>query len=139
VPAACPHTYKSDEENLAALLDGEIDLLVAPLYSGLDAIQRNPDLKLVYRPKLFTAFFGFDEGSAELRTSNVKGRNPLKDKRVRQAVAHAIDMEPALRPVMGELFFPERRGRCCGRIQRCPTSSDCGPSPSGRAARTPRV
>jgi ABC-type transport system substrate-binding protein len=23
------HTYKSDEENLAALLDGEIDLLVA--------------------------------------------------------------------------------------------------------------
>jgi peptide/nickel transport system substrate-binding protein len=100
------HTYKSDEENLAALLDGEIDLLVAPLYSGLAAIRRDPDLKLVYRPKLFTAFFGFDQGSAELRTSKVKGRNPFKDRRVRQAVAHAIDMEPALRPVMGELFFP---------------------------------
>jgi peptide/nickel transport system substrate-binding protein len=100
------HTYKSDEENLAALLDGEIDLLVAPLYAGLDSIQRHPDLKLVYRPKLFTAFFGFDQGSAELRTANVKGRNPFKDKRVRQAIAHAIDMEPALRPVMGELFFP---------------------------------
>jgi peptide/nickel transport system substrate-binding protein len=100
------HTYKSYEENLAALLDGEIDLLVGPLYSGLDAIQRNPDLKLMYRPKLFTVFFGFDQGSAELRTSNVKGRNPFKDQRVRQAIAHAIDMEPALRPVMGEFFFP---------------------------------
>lgn len=100
------HTYKSDEENLAALLGGEIDLLVAPLYSGLDAIQRNPDLKLMYRPKLFTVFFGFDQGSMELRSSNVKRRNPFKDKRVRQAIAHAIDMEPALRPVMGELFFP---------------------------------
>jgi peptide/nickel transport system substrate-binding protein len=100
------HTYKSDKENLAALLDGELDLVIAPLYSGLDEIQRNPDLKLVYRPKLFAAFFGFDQHSAELRTANVKGRNPFKDKRVRQAVAHAIDMEPALRPVMGELFFP---------------------------------
>jgi peptide/nickel transport system substrate-binding protein len=100
------HTYQSDEENLAALLDGEIDLLVAPLYSGLDAIQRNPDLKLVYRPKLHAAFFGFDQGSAELRTSNVKGRNPFKDKRVREAIPHAIDLEAALRPLMGELFFP---------------------------------
>jgi peptide/nickel transport system substrate-binding protein len=36
----------------------------------------------------------------------VKGRNPFKDKRVRQAMAHAIDMESILRPVMGELFFP---------------------------------
>jgi peptide/nickel transport system substrate-binding protein len=100
------HTYKSDEENLAALLDGEIDLLIAPLYSGLDAIQRHPDLKLAYRPKLYTAFFGFDQGSTELRTANVKGRNPFKDKRVRLAMAHAIDMEPVLRPVMGDLFFP---------------------------------
>jgi peptide/nickel transport system substrate-binding protein len=100
------HTYVSDEENLAALLDGEIDLLVAPVYSGLDAIRRDPNLKLAYRPKLFTVFFGFDQRSAELRTSNVKGRNPFKDRRVRQAMAHAIDMEPALRPVMGELFFP---------------------------------
>jgi peptide/nickel transport system substrate-binding protein len=100
------HTYKSDAENVAALLDGEIDLLVAPEYSEVDAIQRGPDLKLVYRPKLFTVFFGFDQRSAELRTANVEGRNPFKDERVRQAIAHAIDMEPALRPVMGELFFP---------------------------------
>jgi peptide/nickel transport system substrate-binding protein len=100
------HTWMSDEDNLAALLDGQIDMLHSPLYSGLEAIQRNRDLKLAYRPKLQTFFFGFDQGSAELRSSNIKGRNPFKDKRVRQAVAHAIDMTAALRRLMGELFLP---------------------------------
>jgi peptide/nickel transport system substrate-binding protein len=100
------HTWRNDEENLAALLDGQIDLLHAPLYSGLDAIDRDRDLKLVYRPKLQTFFFGLDQGSAELRSSDIKGRNPFEDKRVRQAVAHAIDMGRALRPLMRELFIP---------------------------------
>jgi peptide/nickel transport system substrate-binding protein len=100
------HTYKSDEENLAALLDGEIDLLQQPIYSGLAQIRRNPNLQLVHRPKLFTAFFGFDQASQELRTSNIKGKNPFKDKRIRQAMAHAIEFESVLRPLMGELFLP---------------------------------
>jgi peptide/nickel transport system substrate-binding protein len=100
------HTYKSDEENLAALLDGEIDLLQGALYSGLGKIQQSSHLKLVHRPKLFTAFFGFDQVSRELRTSNIKGKNPFKDKRVRQAIAQAMEFGPVLRPLMGELFLP---------------------------------
>ena len=88
------------------MLDGKTDLLEAPPYSGLDQIRQSPNLKLVYRPKLYTAFFGLDQGSAELRTSNIKGRNPFKDKRVREAMARAIDMETALRPLMGEFFIP---------------------------------
>jgi peptide/nickel transport system substrate-binding protein len=97
---------EGDAEKLTALLEGEIDLLEAPPYSGLDQIRQNPDLKLVYRPKLYTAFFGFDQVRQELRTSNVKGRNPFKDERVREAMAHAIDMETALQPLMGEFFIP---------------------------------
>jgi peptide/nickel transport system substrate-binding protein len=97
---------EGDAEKLTALLEGKIDLLQGPPYSGLDQIRQNPDLKLVYRPKLYTAFFGLDQGRAELRTSSVKGRNPFKDKRVREAMAHAIDVETALRPLMGELFIP---------------------------------
>jgi peptide/nickel transport system substrate-binding protein len=100
------HSWSSDEDNLAALLDGEIHVLQAPPFSGLNAIHRNPDLKLVYRPKLQTFFFGFDQGSGELRSSNIKGKNPFQDKRVRQAVAHAINMETVLRRLMGELFIP---------------------------------
>jgi peptide/nickel transport system substrate-binding protein len=60
----------------------------------------------VHRPKLFTAFFGFDQASEELRTSNIKDKNPFKDKRVRRAMAQAMEFESVLRPLMGELFLP---------------------------------
>jgi peptide/nickel transport system substrate-binding protein len=100
------HTWRTDEANLAALLDGEIDVLNGPLYSGLDAIHRNSDLKLVYRPKLYTAFFGLDQGSTQLRTSSIKGKNPFRDRRVREAMAYGMNVETGLRPLMGELFIP---------------------------------
>jgi len=100
------HVRKVDPENVAALLGGEIDLLQIPPYWALEQIRGNPDLKLAYRTKLHTMFFGLDVGSTELRSSNIKGRNPFSDKRVRQAMAHAIDIEPILRDLMGELFIP---------------------------------
>jgi peptide/nickel transport system substrate-binding protein len=100
------HVYSSDEKNVAALLDGEIDLLQGPSYSELDRIRKTPDLKIVFRPKFHTAFFGLDQASPELRTSNVKGKNPFQDRRVREAMAHALDMKSALNKLMGELFIP---------------------------------
>jgi peptide/nickel transport system substrate-binding protein len=100
------HIWKHDPENVAALLAGEIDLLQEVPYWSLDQIRRTPGLKLAYRTKLLTMYFGLDQGSGELRSSNVKGRNPFKDKQVRQAMAYAIDIEPILRPLMGELFIP---------------------------------
>jgi peptide/nickel transport system substrate-binding protein len=100
------HTWNDDAANLAALLKGEIDLLQNPLYSGIEQIRKSPDLRLAHRPKLFTAFFGVDLGSAELRTSNIKGKNPFQDRRVREAMAYASNAETMLRPLMGELFIP---------------------------------
>jgi peptide/nickel transport system substrate-binding protein len=100
------HVAKADPENVAALLDGEIDLLQTVPYWALPQIRSNPNLKLAYRTKLHTLFFGLDLGSPELRSSNIKGRNPFQDKRVRQAMAHAMDLEPVLTPLMGELFIP---------------------------------
>jgi peptide/nickel transport system substrate-binding protein len=100
------HIWKDDPENVAALLAGEIDLLQIPPYWALDQIRRTPGLKLESRTKLTTVFFGLDQGSAELRSSDIKGRNPFKDKRVRQAMAQAIDIEPILRDLMGEFFIP---------------------------------
>ena len=100
------HIWKDDPENVAGLLEGEIDLLQTPPYWALDQIRRTPGLKIVYTTKLLTNFLGIDQGSAELRSSNIKGRNPFKDKRVRQAMAHAIDFQPILHDLMGELFIP---------------------------------
>jgi peptide/nickel transport system substrate-binding protein len=100
------HVAKADPDNVAALLDGELDLLQTVPYWALERIRSDPDLKLAYRAKLHTMFFGLDLGSPELRSSNVKGRNPFKDRRVRQAMAHAMDIAPVLTPLMGELFIP---------------------------------
>jgi peptide/nickel transport system substrate-binding protein len=97
---------EGDAANVAALLEGEIDLLQTPPYQATDQIRRTPGLKVTYTTKLQTMFFGLDQGSAELRSSNIKGRNPFKDKRVRQAMARAIDYEPILQNLMGELFIP---------------------------------
>jgi peptide/nickel transport system substrate-binding protein len=93
-----------DTENVTALVDGQIDLLQGPPYSAIDQIRRSPDLKVAYRTKLHTLYFGLDQGSAELRSSDIKGRNPFKDGRVRQAMAHAIDLKPVLHDLMGEQF-----------------------------------
>ncbi len=44
----------------------------------IDQIRGTPGLKLAYRTKLLTMFFGLDQGSAELRSSNIKGQEPVQ-------------------------------------------------------------
>ena len=44
-------------------------------------------------PQNRTIFFGMDQGSDELNSSNIKGKNPFADKRVRLAMYHALDMD----------------------------------------------
>ncbi len=80
---------------VAALLSGEIDMIYAVPPQDMDRIANTPGLKLVTGPELRTIFLGMDQWRDELLRSNVKGKNPLKDARVRQAFALAID-EPAI-------------------------------------------
>ena len=51
-------------------------------------------------PELRVIFLGMDQKRDELLFSNVKGKNPFKDKRVRQAFYQAIDIEGIKRTVM---------------------------------------
>jgi peptide/nickel transport system substrate-binding protein len=51
-------------------------------------------------PELRTIFLGMDQKRDELLYSSVKGKNPFKDKRVRQAFYQAIDIEGIKRIVM---------------------------------------
>jgi peptide/nickel transport system substrate-binding protein len=53
-----------------------------------------------------TIFLAPDVGSAELKYSNVKGKNPFADKRVRQALSMAIDREAIKRSTMRGLSIP---------------------------------
>ena len=47
-----------------------------------------------------TIFIGMDQFRDELQYSDVKGKNPFKDVRVRQALYHAIDIEAIKKAVM---------------------------------------
>lgn len=84
---------KSDATRMAALLSGEIDFVLDPPLQDLDRLKRNGNIKVVEGPENRVLFLVFDQFSDELKYSNVKGKNPFKDLRVRQALYHAIDVD----------------------------------------------
>ena len=61
---------------------------------------------VVQGPELRTLFLGMDQSRDELLYSDVKGKNPFKDIRVRKAVYQAIDVEAIKRSVMRGVSWP---------------------------------
>jgi peptide/nickel transport system substrate-binding protein len=80
---------------VAALLSGEVDMIYTVPPQDIARIKQTEGLKILQTPELRTIYLGFDQSRDELPSSDVKGKNPFKDVRVRQAVALAID-EPAI-------------------------------------------
>jgi len=85
---------------VAALLSGEIDMVYAVPPQDTDRIRSTKGYKVIQGPELRTIFLGFDQIRPELLESNVKGKNPYKDKRVREAFYHAIDEQAIKTKVM---------------------------------------
>ncbi len=83
----------NDATRVAALISGEIDLMDPLPLQDLARLRSNSGLKVLQSPELRTIFLGMDQKRDELLFSNVKGRNPFKDRRVRQAIYQAIDIE----------------------------------------------
>ena len=97
---------KSAAARTNALLSGEIDLLLDTPAQDLERLRRDPKLKVVEGPEYRTIFIGLDQYRDELADSGVRGRNPLKDRRVRQALYQAIDMAAIEYRVMRGLGKP---------------------------------
>jgi peptide/nickel transport system substrate-binding protein len=83
----------ADATRTAALLSGQVDFVLDPPPQDLKRIEENPGTKVVRGQENRVVFFGFDQYRDELLYSGVKGKNPFKDVRVRQAVYQAIDIE----------------------------------------------
>ncbi|MBS0560598.1 MAG: ABC transporter substrate-binding protein [Proteobacteria bacterium] len=84
----------------AALLSGDVDMIYTVPPQDEERIKASPDLKLITGPELRTIFLGMDQWRDELLRSDVKGKNPLKDVRVRKAFALAIDEDAIAARVM---------------------------------------
>ncbi len=97
---------KSDPTRVAALLSGDIDLLTDIPTQDVSRLRTDPKLKILDGPEVRTMFLVLDSGSPELKYSNVKGKNPFADKRVRQALSMVIDREAIKRNTMRGLSIP---------------------------------
>jgi peptide/nickel transport system substrate-binding protein len=94
------------EQRVEALLKGEIDLLTSPPFDALQRIEGTPGLKLAQTTQLRSVWLGVNQANAELRSSDIKGINPFKDKRVRRAIYQAIDIDTIRDDVMQGLSVP---------------------------------
>jgi peptide/nickel transport system substrate-binding protein len=90
----------NDATRVAALLSGEIDVMEPVPVQDVPRVNASANARAVTGPELRTIFLGMDQKRDELLYSSVKGKNPFKDKRVRQAFYQAIDMEGIKRTVM---------------------------------------
>ncbi len=90
----------NDPTRVAALLSGEIDIMEPVPVQDVPRINSGANTRALVAPELRTIFLGMDQKRDELLYSSVKGKNPFKDKRVRQAFYQAIDIEGIKRTVM---------------------------------------
>ncbi|MBC8021827.1 MAG: ABC transporter substrate-binding protein [Burkholderiales bacterium] len=97
---------KQDSTRLAALLSGEIDFVLDPSPQDIPRLKQDGKMKVMEGMENRTIFLGMDQWRDELQYSSVKGKNPFKDKRVREALQAAIDVNAIKSQVMRGLSVP---------------------------------
>ena len=97
---------KSDATRAAALMTGEVDLILDPPTQDVPRLRQNAQIKIADGTETRIIFLGFDQWRDETPYASVKGKNPFKDKRVRQALYQAIDVEAIKRSTMRGLAVP---------------------------------
>jgi len=90
----------SDATRIAALLSGEVDMVHVVPVQDVARIQRDARLRILEGQENRTVWIGMRQDVEELTGSDVRGRNPFKDLRVRQAMAHALDLDALRRTTL---------------------------------------
>jgi peptide/nickel transport system substrate-binding protein len=88
---------------VAGLISGEIDFVVDPALQDIERLQTSPEVTIARGMSTVTQYLGFDVGRDQLLYSDVKGKNPFRDLRVRQAFRLAIDNNALQAKVMRNL------------------------------------
>jgi peptide/nickel transport system substrate-binding protein len=96
----------NDATRVAALLSGEVDVIEPVPIQDIARVNSSGIAKVLTGPELRTIFLGMDQSRDELLYSNVKGKNPFKDVRVREAFYKAVDIEAIKSRVMRGLSTP---------------------------------
>jgi peptide/nickel transport system substrate-binding protein len=91
---------KADATRVAALLSGEVDFVQDVPVQDIERLKSSPNLRVTHGPENRTIFLGMDVGSPQLRSSDVRGKNPFAELKVRQAINMAINRAAIQRVVM---------------------------------------
>lgn len=98
---------KSNPTRVAALISNEVQFVNDPPPQDVPRLKSaGQGVKVIEGGSARIQFLVFDLKRDELLYSDVKGKNPWKDLRVRQAVAHAIDINAIRAKVMRGLAYP---------------------------------
>jgi peptide/nickel transport system substrate-binding protein len=97
---------KSDATRAAALLSGQLDFVLDPPVQDIARLKEDKNVTILEGNENRTIFLGMDQGRDELLYSSVKGKNPFKDKRVREAFQLAIDVKALQTTIMRGLSSP---------------------------------
>ncbi|MGZ5156318.1 MAG: ABC transporter substrate-binding protein [Caldimonas sp.] len=93
-------TIRSDATRLAALISGEVDMVLDPPIPDVARLKGESALTVQQGADLGEQYLVFDVAHDELEGSDVKGRNPFRDLRVRRAVYHAINVDLIVQKVL---------------------------------------
>jgi peptide/nickel transport system substrate-binding protein len=122
---------RAEATRVAALLSGAVDFVLDPSPQGLGPLRNNASLKVLDGAENRTIFLGMDQFRDELPGSDVKGKNPLKDLRVRKALYQAVDIQAihkstmrGLSQVTGAMVSPQVFGWTKAADKRHPYSVD---------------
>jgi len=97
---------KEPATRVAALISGQVDFVLDAPLQDVPRIKQTAGLKTLETAQVRSIFLGLDVGSKELKYSDVKGKNPFADKRVRQAMYQAIDINAIKQKVMRNFAAP---------------------------------
>jgi peptide/nickel transport system substrate-binding protein len=96
---------RADATRTSSLVSGNIDMTVNVPLQDVARLKAG-GIEVSQGPELRTIFLGMDQSRDELLYSDVKGKNPFKDIRVRKALYQAIDIETIRRSVMRNASWP---------------------------------
>ena len=97
---------KEGNTRMAALISGQLDFVLDPPPQDIDKLKQDKGIKVYEGRENRIIFLQMDQARDELLYSNVKGKNPFKDVRVRKAFYQAIDVNAINKTVMRGLSVP---------------------------------
>ena len=95
-----------DATRVAALIAGDVDMAYPVPVQDWQRLENAAGVRPLTGAEARTIFLGFDQDRDELLYSNIKGKNPFKDVRVRKAFYQAIDIETIKKKIMRNAATP---------------------------------